>query len=137
MPNRLIAMLPGIGGFGTGLAMRYSTRNLLAYVAFAGVMLGLVRLPFLLGCAALLAGVAVANFFVPTRLWRFVVYGIMAGVVAATVALSWYLEFGIREPHSYMDGRLEVVYFARPFVVQVGAIVGGSMGLAAHKAEAE
>jgi len=116
--------------------MRFSTRNLLAYVAFVGVMLGLARLPFLVGCAALVVGVAVANFLIPTRLWRVVVYGGIAGVAAATVVLTCYLEFGIREPHSYTDGRLEVVYLARPYGVEVGALVGGSVGLAAHKAKA-
>ena len=111
--------------------MRFSIRGLLLYVAFAGVMLGLARLPFIAGCAALVVGVAVSNFLIPTRLWRFAVYGGIAGVVAASVALGCYLEFSIRGPHTYTDGRLEVEDFWRPYVVQVGALIGGSLGLAA------
>ncbi len=117
--------------------MRFSILGLLAYVAFTGIMLSLARLPFLAGCAALVVGVVAANLIIPTRLWRFVVYGGIAGLAAANVALGCYREFGIPGPHTYTDGRLEVVYGMRPYVVQVGALVGGSVGLAASKAKAK
>jgi len=117
--------------------MRFSVRGLFFHVAFAGVMLALTRLPFLAGCAVLVVGIAAANFLIPTRTWRFVVYGGIAGVAVVGVALDCYLEFGIQGPHTYTDGRLEIVYRVRPYVVQVGALVGGSVGLAVCKARAE
>jgi hypothetical protein len=114
-----------------------SMRGLPAYVAFTCVLLGVARLPSLAGCAALVVDVVSANFIVPTRLWRFVVYGGIAGVAAASVALGCYLEFGIPGPHTYTDGRLEVLYGTRPYVVHVGALVGGSAGLVASTVRAK
>ena len=120
-----------------GDQLRFPMRGLLAYIACAGVMLGLTQLPFVAGCAALVLGVVAANVFIPTRLWRFVVYSGIAGVAVASVVLACYLEFGIQGPHSYTDGRLEVLYGMRPYVAQVGALVGESAGFVAGKARAK
>src|SRR4051812_12129459 len=100
--------------------MRFTVRGLLVYVAFVGATLALARLPFLAVCAALVGVVTAANLVLPTRTWRFVAWGAVAGIAAMSVALGCYLEFGIQGPRSYTDGRLEAVDFWRPYVVQVG-----------------
>ena len=72
-------------------------RGLLTYIAFTGVLLGLARLPFLAGCAVLVVGVVAANLLVPTRLWRSVVYGGIAGVGLSFV--TFLLSKTIERPH--------------------------------------
>jgi hypothetical protein len=114
--------------------MRFSVRDLLLYSAFACLMLALTRLPFLAGCAILIIGITAAKFLIPIRTWRFVVYGALVGIVAASVALTCYLELEIQGPHTYTDGRPEIADRLRPYVVHLGALVGGSVGLAICKA---
>jgi hypothetical protein len=109
--------------------VRFTVRGLSLYIVFAGVLLALARLPFLAGCAVLVVGVAASNFLIPTRMWRFVVYGGIAGILVGIVVLSGHLEFVTPGPRSYTDGRLEAVFLARPYVVQIGALAGGSIGL--------
>ncbi len=113
--------------------MRFSVRGLLFYIAFTGVMLGLARMPFLAGVGVLAFGVAAANFLIPTRIWRFVVYGGIAGIALASVAMGCYLEFGIQGPHTYSDGRGEIGDRMTPYAFQLGALVGGSVGFAVRK----
>jgi hypothetical protein len=117
--------------------VEFTVRGLSCYIAFVGVLLALTRPPFLAGCAVLVAGITASNFFLPIRMWRFLTYGGIAGTLVATVILSCYLEFGIRGPRTYTDGRLEVVYLARPYVVQMGALAGGSVGLAVYSSRAK
>jgi hypothetical protein len=109
--------------------LRFSVRAILLYTVFACVLLAFTRMPFEVGCSLLLIGIAVANILVPTGLWRHAVYGGIAGIVAGIVALSFYLNVIISAPHTYTDGRTEVVYRTRPYVVQMGALLGGTVGI--------
>ncbi len=115
--------------------MRFTVRELLALIAFACPILAFTRLPFLTGCGLLILGIVVANFLVPIRIWRFVVYGGIVGIIAGSVALKVYLNlrFGIGPPTYARTGAgiRSVTY-----VFQIGALVGGVLGFAIQKVRA-
>ena len=113
-------------------SMRFSLRQLLMFVAVVGVFLALTRLPLLVTAGLLVLGVAVANFWVPIRVWRFAVYGGIAGIVFATVCLSAFVRVGFGEPIKGSRA-LQVTRQADPFLLPVGALLGCTAGLALGK----
>ena len=121
---------------------RVSVRELLLYVAFACVMLTFTRMPFLIGGALLVGVVAVANVVLPTRLWRHAAWGGVAGIVAAIVAQALYLNLMVDLPVGYPRTAADVkildrVERAQPFVFQLGALAGATLGIAVYGARAE
>jgi hypothetical protein len=113
--------------------MEFTVRGLLLYVALASVSLALTQVPFLFGCGLLVLVVILINVVLPVRTWRFLVYGALVGILAAVIGLVGYLNLIITGPRTYTDGRLEVVYATRPYVVQVGALIGATAGFALSK----
>jgi hypothetical protein len=115
--------------------MRFSIRELMAYTAAVCVMLTLTRLSFVVAAALLAVGVAVAYFAVPTMAWRYVVYGGISGVVVLLICLLAFLQLKYGQSASYRGSPArEVMDRAQPFVMPLGSLLGGTLGLALWKA---
>src|SRR5690606_13409046 len=108
--------------------MRFSLRGLLLYALLVSLSLALTQLPFEIACWILVAAVIVANFVLPVAIWRAIVYGGVLAIVAGVIGLAFYVNIGITGPRTYTDGRFEAIYAARPYVIQIGALVGGTVG---------
>lgn len=108
--------------------MRFTVRGLLIYVVLASLSLALTQVPFLLGCGVLVLAVTLTNFLLSARTWRFLVYGALVGILTAVIVLAGYTNLIITGPRTYTDGRLEVVFATRPYVVQIGALAGATAG---------
>lgn len=119
--------------------VRFSMRELLVYNAFMCVMFALSRLPFLAGGVLLVLAVAVANFLVPIRIWRFVVYGGITGIVVAIVALECYLTtlHSGSTHYTYTESNIDIniVHRTRTFVAHLGALLGGTLGIVTYRAK--
>ena len=110
---------------------RFSTRGLALYIGFVGLTLALTRVGFVLGGAILGAAVMVAYFLVPIRVWRHVTFGGLAAILVASVGLNRYISVKYGYPNSYYHRSTWYPFFerTRPVVVQLGALVGGTVGL--------
>jgi hypothetical protein len=113
--------------------MRFSVRGLLIFVVIASVSLALTQAPFLIGCGLLVAAVIVANFLLPLRTWRHLAYGAVLGIISALLLLFILMDLTMTAPHSYMDGRIDMLAIARPYVIQIGALSGATLGFAYGK----
>ena len=110
---------------------RFSIRGLAVYVAFVALTLALTRVEFVLGGVLLGVAVVIANFLVPIRVWRYVTYGAVLGIITAIVLLAVYVtwRFGNSGSRSFRPGANRFIDGARSYAFQFGALVGGTVGL--------
>ena len=118
--------------------MQITLRNLLIFVACAGVALGQARLPVFGGLACLIPQILFIGRFVPRRLslWLSsgIILGLLLGVVVCSVSIQWTDVNPASFPtidalrSAYAD---QVAWIGRfgPSCFQVGALMGGTTGL--------
>jgi hypothetical protein len=108
--------------------MQFSLRGLLFYALLVSLSLALTQLHFFVACWILVAAVIVANLVLPVATWRAIVYGGVLGIVVGIIGLAFYVNIVTSGPRTYTDGRIEAIEAARPYVIQTGALVGGTVG---------
>jgi hypothetical protein len=112
--------------------MRWSIRSLLLHMAVFSVCLTLCYLPYAeLGGIALLAVVIALALWLPSRLWRYLAWGAVGGVVVAFIAAGLYTRFrvGSLPPTYASNAQIAAVHdLLRPYLFPMGTFAGGTVG---------
>lgn len=109
--------------------MRWSMKSLLIYMAALAVCLTISRLSYVMGALALAAVLYALRFALPSPRYRRVSSGASFGIVGSFALLL--LVGGFVDAVSALTEReiSRIVYPWLPYIFQLGAFAGGSLGL--------
>ena len=113
--------------------MRWSIKSLLLYTVAFAKCLTVSRLPYMLGGLALIVVLYALRIVLPGAVYARVSHGASLGIVAS-FALTALCAGIVDAASAYTERELsKIVYPWLPYIVQLGAFAGGSVGLLYHK----
>ena len=128
----ILTELEFITRLGKFRAMQVSLRSLLLFVAALCVALTLTQMDFVHSGLVLMTIIIIANFTLTKRAWRYGTYGSLAGIFVTFLIMLEYIYFAERHAATLGDAnmaRIRIFENWRGFVVPIGALVGGTLGL--------